>query len=536
MQEHPSEIPRSQIGLDAHGITNLRAAYWNMSTPELYEEALKRREAIMAHLGPLVVRTGQFTGRSPRDKFVVEEEVSKEHIWWGSVNRPFSDERFDEIHRRMLSYLQLKDVFVQDCWSGADPDYRMPVRIITQYAWHSLFVRNMFIQATPDELAVHKPEFVVIDCPGFQAFPEHDKTNSPVFILVNFAKRLVLIGGTEYAGEIKKSVFTAMNYYLPFKDVMPMHCSANIGPNGDTAVFFGLSGTGKTTLSADASRTLIGDDEHGWSENGVFNFEGGCYAKTIRLSAEAEPEIYATTRRFGTILENVGINAATRRVDLDDGSLTENTRAAYPISHIPNATRSGRGSHPKNIVFLTADAFGVLPPISKLTPQQAMYHFISGYTAKVAGTERGVTEPEATFSACFGAPFMPLHPSKYAELLGKKIAKHGVQVWLVNTGWTAGPYGVGYRMPIKYTRAMVNAALNGELEGIETVEDPIFNLHIPTSCPNVPSEVMIPRNTWTDEDAYVAQAKKLAGMFVTNFKKYADGTSDAVLAAGPNAT
>ena len=534
-QEHPSESSHSAVGLETHGLSNLRAVYWNLSTPELYEEIVKRREGIIAHLGPMVVRTGEFTGRSPKDKFVVKEPSTEANIWWGDVNVPYSEERFDELHRRMLSYLQLKDVFVQDCWSGTDPEYRMPVRIITQYAWHSLFVRNMFVLATPDELVNHEPEFVVIDCPGFHAFPEHDKTRSDVFILVNFAKRMVLIGGSEYGGEMKKSVFSAMNYYLPLKDVMAMHCSANVGPDGNSALFFGLSGTGKTTLSADASRTLIGDDEHGWSESGIFNFEGGCYAKTINLSPEAEPEIYGTTRRFGTILENVGIDATTRRVDLDDVSLTQNTRAAYPISHIPNASKTGRAGHPKNIMFLTADAFGVLPPISKLTPEQAMYHFISGYTAKVAGTERGVTEPEATFSACFGAPFMPLHPSVYAELLGKKIAEHDVNVWLVNTGWTGGPYGTGYRMPIKNTRAMVNAALDGELDDVETVEDEIFGLHIPVSCPGVDSEVLIPKNTWSDPAAYDAQAHKLAAMFNKNFQKFAEGTSDAIIAAGPKA-
>jgi phosphoenolpyruvate carboxykinase (ATP) len=497
-QEHPSESTHSSVGLETHGLSNLRAVYWNLSTPELYEEIIKRREGIIAHLGPMVVRTGEFTGRSPKDKFVVKEPTTEDKIWWGDVNVPYDEDLFDELHRRMLSYLQLKDVFIQDCWSGTDPEYRMPVRIITQYAWHSLFVRNMFVLATPEEQILHQPEFLVIDCPGFHAFPEHDKTRSDVFILVNFKKRMVLIGGSEYGGEIKKSVFSAMNYYLPLKDVMSMHCSANVSPDGVSALFFGLSGTGKTTLSADASRTLIGDDEHGWSDTGIFNFEGGCYAKTINLSEEAEPEIYSTTRRFGTILENVGIDATTRHVDLDDVSLTQNTRAAYPISHIPNASKTGRAGHPKNIMFLTADAFGVLPPISKLTPEQAMYHFISGYTAKVAGTERGVTEPEATFSACFGAPFMPLHPSVYAELLGKKIAKHDVNVWLVNTGWTAGPYGVGHRMPIQDTRALVNAALDGELDDVETVEDEIFGLHIPVSCPGVDSNVMIPKNTWAD--------------------------------------
>ncbi len=534
MQEYSSR-PHSPVGLDTHGLKNYKTAYWNLSTPALYEEAVKRDEGIMSHLGPLVVRTGQFTGRSPNDKFVVKEPTSDEFIWWGKVNRPFDPERFEELHWRMTSYLQGKDLFIQDCWAGADPKYRMPVRIITQYAWHNLFVRNMFIQATDEELAVHEPEFVVIDCPGFHAYPEHDGTNSDVFILVNFAKKLVLIGGTEYAGEMKKSIFTAMNYLLPFNEVMPMHCSANIGPRGDTAIFFGLSGTGKTTLSADPKRTLIGDDEHGWSDTGVFNFEGGCYAKTIRLSAEAEPEIYATTRKFGTILENVGIDMNTRRIDLDDNSLTENTRAAYPISHIPNATRDGKGGHPENIIFLTADAFGVLPPVSKLTTDQAMYHFISGYTAKVAGTERGVTEPQATFSACFGAPFMAQLPSVYANLLGKKIEEHNVNCWLVNTGWTGGPYGVGERMKIAYTRAMVNAALDGELNDVAFVEDPVFGVQIPTSVPGVPDEVLQPRNTWDDQAAYDAQAAKLAKMFQENFKQFEANVTDEIKAAGPKA-
>jgi len=530
-----NSIPKSTIGLDTVGLKNLKSEYWNLPTPALYEEALKRNEGIVSHLGPLVVRTGQFTGRSPNDKFVVEEKTNKDKIWWGKVNKPYDEDKFEELERRMSSYLQGKDVFVQDCWCGADPEYRMPVRIITQYAWHNLFIRNMFIQAKPDELEDFDPEFVVIDCPGFHANQEIDETNSDIFILVNFEKKKVLIGGTEYAGEMKKSVFSAMNFFLPLKNVMPMHCSANTGPKGDTAVFFGLSGTGKTTLSADASRTLIGDDEHGWSDNGVFNFEGGCYAKVIKLSPEAEPEIYATTRKFGTILENVGIDMANRRVDLDDGSLTENTRAAYPISHIPNASRDGKGGHPENIIFLTADAFGVLPPVSKLTPEQAMYHFLSGYTAKVAGTERGITEPQATFSTCFGAPFMTQHPNVYAELLGEKIAKHEVKCWLVNTGWTGGPYGVGHRMKIAYTRAMVNAALDGDLNNVEYETDPIFGLEIPQSCSNVPDEVLNPKNTWTDKAAYDVQAKKLAGMFVENFKQFEDQVSDEIKSAAPTA-
>lgn len=532
MQEF-SRYSHSSVGLDTHGLTNLKNAYWNLSTPALYEEAIKRDEGVIGHLGPLVVRTGQFTGRSANDKFIVDEASSRDTIRWGDVNRPIALERFEELHRRVVSYLQGKDVFVQDCWCGADADYRMPVRVVTQYAWQSLFARNIFIQSTPEELANHKPQFVVIVCPGFHAFPEIDQTNSDVFILVNFAKRIVLIGGTEYAGEIKKSVFTAMNFFLPFEDVLPMHCSANVGADGDSALFFGLSGTGKTTLSADASRALIGDDEHGWSGNGIFNFEGGCYAKVIRLSAEAEPEIYETTRRFGTILENVGIDVNSRRLDLDDETLTENTRAAYPISHIPHASRDGRGGHPRNIILLTADAFGVLPPIARLTPEQTMYHFISGYTAKVAGTERGITEPQATFSACFGAPFMAHHPSVYAELLGKKIAEHNAICWLVNTGWTGGPYGVGSRVKIAYTRAMINAALNGELAKTDFVDDPVFGLQVPTQCAKVPSELLIPRGTWSDSNAYDAQAKKLAGMFIENFKQFEDQVSDEISKAAP---
>jgi phosphoenolpyruvate carboxykinase (ATP) len=487
---------------------------------------------VVSHLGPLVVRTGQHTGRSPNDKFIVEEAENKEHIWWGN-NRAITPERFETLHRRIISYLNAKDVFVQDCWAGADPDYRLAVRVITEDAWHNLFARNMFRQASTAELQQFEPAYTVINVPKFHANPEMDGTHSDVFVLLDLARKLVLIGGTSYAGEIKKSIFSVMNYLLPFKDVLPMHCSANIGAAGDTALFFGLSGTGKTTLSADASRTLIGDDEHGWSANGIFNFEGGCYAKVIRLSEEAEPEIYQTTRRFGTLLENVMIEPKSRRLDLDDNSLTENTRAAYPIAHIANATRDGLGGHPDNIIFLTADAFGVLPPVSRLSPEQAMYHFISGYTAKVAGTERGVTEPQATFSACFGAPFMTQHPSVYAELLGQKIATHRATCWLINTGWSGGAYGVGSRIKIAYTRAMVNAALGGQFAGVAFGTDPIFGLSVPTSCPDVPAEVLSPRNTWADGAAYDEQAQKLAQMFVENFKKFEAQVSPEILAAGP---
>ena len=523
----------SSYGLEKHGIKNTGFVYWNLSTPLLYEEVIRRREGRMAHLGPLVVRTGEYTGRSPNDKFVVKEPSSADKVWWGQVNKAMAPERFASLQNRLLAYLQGKDLFIQDCFAGADPAYRLPIRVITETAWHNLFARNMFIQAKAEELASHVPQFTVINAPNFHAVPEVDGTRSEVFIVIHFGQKLVLIGGTQYAGEIKKSIFTVMNYLLPQKQVLSMHCSANTGPSGDVAIFFGLSGTGKTTLSADPGRTLIGDDEHGWSDKGIFNFEGGCYAKVIKLSPTAEPEIYETTRRYGTILENVGFDSRTGRLDLNDDSLTENTRAAYPISHIPNATREGLGGHPKNIIMLTCDAFGVLPPVAKLTPAQAMYHFLSGYTAKVAGTEKGVTEPSATFSTCFGAPFMALPPTVYANLLGEKIAAHNVDVWLVNTGWSGGPYGVGQRLAIGHTRALVHAALDGSLSKAPMTTEPLFGLAVPTECPGVPAEILTPRNTWSDKAAYDAQAQKLAGMFAENFKTFADQVSAEVRQAGP---
>lgn len=527
-------VTRSKHGLEIHGIRNVNQQYWNLTTGALYDEALRRGEATIAHLGPLVVRTGHHTGRSPNDKFIVKEPTSESNIWWGKVNRPISPEQFEILQARMLAYLQNKDVFVQDLYAGTDERYRLPIRVITESAWHNLFARNLFVRPKLEELENHNPQFTVLNVPRLHAIPETDGTNSEVFIIVNFGKRLVLIGGTSYAGEIKKSIFTVMNYLLPLREVLSMHCSANIGKNNDVAVFFGLSGTGKTTLSADPHRRLIGDDEHGWSDNGVFNFEGGCYAKVIRLSKEAEPEIFATTRRFGTILENVTYDSYTRRLNLDDASLTENTRAAYPIGYIPNHELSGRGGHPTNIVMLTADAFGVMPPISKLTPAQAMYHFLSGYTAKVAGTEKGLgKEPQATFSTCFGAPFMALHPTVYANMLGEKIAKHKVNCWLVNTGWTGGPFGEGHRMKIAYTRAMINAALDGRLAQIPTEEDPIFGLHIPQSCPDVPTEVLKPRNTWKGAAAYDEKAKHLAGLFHKNFEQFVNDVKEEIRAAGP---
>ncbi|NIM48064.1 MAG: phosphoenolpyruvate carboxykinase [Gemmatimonadales bacterium] len=523
----------SEYGLENHGIRNVDTVYWNLSTSLLYEEAIRRREGHLAHLGPLVVRTGHHTGRAPNDKFLVHEPSSEDKVWWGKVNRPMEAANFETLYRRLLAYLQGEDIFVQDCYAGADPIHRLRVRVICETAWHSLFARNLFIQAPPDELAAHVPQFTVIHAPGFHAVPELDGTRSEAFVVLHFGRGLVLIGGTHYAGEIKKSIFTVLNYLLPQQDVLTMHCSANIGGDGDVALFFGLSGTGKTTLSTERSRTLIGDDEHGWSDHGVFNLEGGCYAKVIRLSPEAEPEIYETTRRFGTILENVGFDSATGHVDLDDDSLTENTRAAYPISHIPNATRGGTGGHPKNILMLTADAFGVLPPVARLTPEQATYHFLSGYTAKVAGTEVGIVEPKATFSACFGAPFMALSPTVYAKLLGEKIDRHGVTVWLVNTGWTGGPYGVGQRMSIGHTRAMVHAALDGALHDVPMKPDPNFGVAVPSTCPGVPTEVLNPRNTWQDKGAYDQQARKLAAMFSENFQTFADEVPAEVRAASP---
>jgi phosphoenolpyruvate carboxykinase (ATP) len=531
MREHGTR--RSNYGLDNLGISNVNDVYWNLSTPALYEEVVRRREGLVAHLGPLVVRTGHHTGRSPNDKFIVREPSSEGNIWWGNVNRPFTPERFDHLYARLLAYLQLKDVYVQDCFAGADPEYRVPIRVITESAWHSLFARNMFIQARQEQYQDFIPEFTIINTPRFHAVPSIDGTNSEVYIIVHYGKKLVIIGGSSYAGEIKKSVFTILNYLLPLEDVLSMHCSANVGQDDKVALFFGLSGTGKTTLSADPSRRLIGDDEHGWSDRGIFNFEGGCYAKVIHLSSEAEPEIYQTTRRFGTILENVAIDTSTRRIDLDDDTLTENTRAAYPLSQLPNTVRSGMADHPTNIIFLTADAFGVLPPIARLTPEQAMYHFLSGYTAKVAGTEKGIVEPQATFSTCFGAPFMALHPTVYAKLLGDKIEKHQVQCWLVNTGWTGGPYGVGQRMKIAYTRAMINAALNGDLNDVSFEPDPIFKVYVPTACCDIPREVLRPRSTWEDKAAYDQQARKLAHMFIKNFQQFEDSVSEDIRAAGP---
>ena len=522
---------RSSLGIDRQGIQKPRTVYWNMHAPQLYEESLRRSEGILADGGSLVVLTGEHTGRSANDKYFVREPDSEDNIWWGDVNVPIEQEHYAALKARLLDYFDDRDVFVQDCWAGSSNEFRLGIRVIAETAWHSLFARNMFIQPTDGELGAFDPEFTVIHAPDFTADPSRDGTQSGTFIVVSFADRTVIIGGTSYAGEVKKAIFTVLNYLLPARDVLPMHCSVNVSGNGDAAIFFGLSGTGKTTLSADPNRQLVGDDEHGWSDTGLFNFEGGCYAKVINLSREAEPEIFATTARFGTILENVVYDETARRLDLDDARHTENTRASYPIEFIPNVVESGIAGHPTNIVMLTADAFGVLPPISRLTPEQAMYHFISGYTAKVAGTEKGLgKEPQATFSTCFGAPFMPRHPSAYARLLGDRIMKFGSKCWLVNTGWSGGAYGVGERMPIKHTRALLNAALDGTLDTVDFVPDSFFGLDIPQSCPGVPSDILNPRGTWADQTAYDNAAVDLLGRFSRNFEKFEEYVDDGVKA------
>jgi phosphoenolpyruvate carboxykinase (ATP) len=521
-------------GLEALGIVRPGRVHWNLSPAALYEAAVRGGEGLIAAEGPLVCRTGSHTGRSPNDKFVVKEPSSEQHVHWGPVNRPIDEAKFDTLHRDLMTFVQGKELYVLDAWAGADPAYHLPIRVVNEYAWHNLFARNMFIPETdPRKLAEHAPEFTVIDVPSFKADPSRHGVRSEVFVLVHFGRKLVLIGGTSYAGEIKKSIFTVLNYTLPLRGVLSMHCSANIGRAGDTALFFGLSGTGKTTLSSDPHRQLIGDDEHGWSDRGVFNFEGGCYAKVIKLSPEAEPQIYETTRRFGTILENVVIDPTTRELDLDSAEYTENTRGSYPITFIANSVPAGQGGHPANVVMLTADAYGVLPPIARLTADGAMYHFLSGYTARVAGTEKGVTEPKATFSTCFGAPFLPLNPNVYAKMLGDRIAKHQARVWLVNTGWTGGPYGVGSRMKIAHTRAMITAALGGQLDKVPYQKHDIFNVDVPTVVEGVPSHVLDPRSTWSDRAAYDAQARKLAQMFVENFGAFEADVPPSVKAAGP---
>jgi len=526
---------KSDYGLANHGLSNLSNVYWNLPTESLYEEITFRGEARISHLGPVIANTGKHTGRSASDKFIVKEGTTQDKVWWGEYNRPFSQDKFNELFSRLSGFLQGRDVFVQDCYAGADPTYQLPIRIISEKAWHSMFARNMFLlPKTTEDYRRHVPDFTILAVPSFKGLPQTDGTASETFIVLNFEQKLGIIGNTAYAGEIKKSVFTIMNFLLPLEGVMTMHCSANMGKDGDTALFFGLSGTGKTTLSADPNRGLIGDDEHGWSDDGTFNFEGGCYAKVIALSPTAEPQIYACTQRFGTILENVAFDPVTRLIDLDDATLTENTRASYPLEYIENAVPEKVGGHPKNIILLTCDGSGVLPPIAKLTPEQALYQFISGYTTKVAGTEMGLgKEPELTFSTCFGAPFMVHHPYFYADLLRRKIEKYKVNCWLVNTGWVGGPYGIGKRISIKHTRALLNAALSGKLLKVKYATDPVFGFQVPTTCEDVPASVLDPSSSWSDKNVYMQKYRQLASRFIENFKKFEAGCAPEVIKAGP---
>ncbi len=526
---------KAEFGLENHGLTNLNHVYWNLPTEALVEEITFRGEGKIARMGPIVVNTGKHTSRAAQDKFIAREATSENHVWWGEYNRPIGGDKFAEIFSRMQGFLQGKDVFVQDCYAGAQPEYRLPIRIITELAWHSHFARNMFLLPESREAyRTHVPEFTVIAVPSFKAYEPIDATRTGTFIVLSFEQKLALIGGTSYAGEIKKTVFTVLNYLLPLQGVMPMHCSANVGEEGDSALFFGLSGTGKTTLSADPARGLIGDDEHGWSDEGVFNFENGCYAKVIQLSATAEPQIYAATHRFGTVLENVVYDPATRKIDLDDERLTENTRASYPLDYIENAVASKMGGHPKNVVMLTCDAQGVMPPIARLTPEQAMYHFISGYTSKIAGTEAGLgAEPEITFSTCFGAPFMVHNPMVYADLLRRKIERYGATCWLINTGWVGGPYGIGKRISIKYTRALLNAALSGQLEDAPYYTDPLFGFEVPAQVAGLPEDVLYPARAWPNEEEYWDKYRQLAARYVGNFRKFAPDCPPELVEAGP---
>ncbi|MBI5302913.1 MAG: phosphoenolpyruvate carboxykinase (ATP) [Chloroflexi bacterium] len=526
---------KSDYGLENIGLTNLKQTYWNLPVEALYEEIIYRNEGKITQHGPILTNTGKHTARSANDKFIVKEFSTQEHVWWGQYNRPFAADKFDDVFNRLLGYFQGRDAFVQDCSVCADPEVQMPIRIVTERAWHSLFARNMFMTPkTHDDYRHHVPQFTILCAPSFKGLPQIDGTQSDTFIILNFERQIGIIGNSLYAGEIKKSIFTVLNYLLPLRGIMPMHCSANIGAGGDVAIFFGLSGTGKTTLSADPTRGLIGDDEHGWSNTGVFNFEAGCYAKVIRLSPTAEPQIYACTRRFGTILENVVFDPGSRLIDLDDESITENTRMSYPLDFIENAVAEKRGGHPKNIVLLTCDASGVMPPIAKLTTDQAMYQFISGYTSKIAGTEVGLgREPEMTFSTCFGAPFMVHHPSVYAQLLKDKIDRYGAHCWLVNTGWIGGSYGVGKRISIQYTRALLNAALCGKLLNVEYYTDPVFGFQVPKSCEGVPSSILNPADSWSNKEEYMRRYRELASRFVNNFKKFAAETPNHVRNAGP---
>jgi phosphoenolpyruvate carboxykinase (ATP) len=519
-------------GAQAFGFRGLKRVYWNMRAPALAEEAVRRSEAVLAEGGALVAETGQHTGRSPKDKFIVRDALTADTVWWDN-NGAITPEQFETLYQDCLAHAKGRELFSQDLYGGTDPDYRIGVRVFTEYAWHSLFIRNLLVRPDWSELADFVPDLTILDLPSFKADPARHGCRSETVIACDLTRRIVLIGGTSYAGEMKKSVFTVLNFMLPPKAVMPMHCSANAGADGDVAVFFGLSGTGKTTLSADPGRTLIGDDEHGWGPKGVFNFEGGCYAKAIRLSREAEPEIFATTERFGTVMENVVLDPETRQPDFDDGSRTENTRIAYPLPFIPNASATGRAGQPTNIVMLTCDAFGVLPPIARLTPAQAMYHFLSGYTAKVAGTEKGVTDPQATFSTCFGAPFMPRHPSVYGNLLRDLIARHGVDCWLVNTGWTGGKFGTGRRMPIRVTRRLLSAALDGSLSRADYRTDPYFGFAVPTSVPGVEPHILHPSKTWASKAEFAETARRLVGMFRKNFEAFERHVDSEVLAAAP---
>lgn len=533
--ESQADALKSDYGLDNHGIVNTRKVYWNLTREALYEEVVFRGEGRISHLGPLVVNTGKHTARAAQDKFIVREADSEDKIWWGEYNRPLAPDKFEELYARMQGFCQGRDLFVQDCYAGADPNHRIAARIITEYAWHSLFARNMFVlPKTAEQYKYFVPDFTVLVLPGFQAMPQIDGTRSETFIALSFSHQLALIGVTEYAGEIKKSIFTVMNYLMPLDGVMSMHCSANVGKNGDTALFFGLSGTGKTTLSADPNRGLIGDDEHAWSDEGISNYEGGCYAKVIGLSETAEPQIYACTRKFGTILENVVYDPVTRYIDLNDDRLTENTRASYPLEFIENAVPEKMAGHPKNIIFLTCDAQGVMPPIARLSPEQAMYHFISGYTSKVGGTEIGLSsEPQITFSACFGGPFMVHHPMFYADLLARKMQRYGATCWLVNTGWVGGPYGVGKRISIRHTRALLNAALNGLLDNVEYYTDPVFGFAVPKTCPDVPESVLRPWESWQTRAEYDNRYAQLAARFIENFRKFQNECPPEVVAAGP---
>ena len=515
------------------GLSKVKMAYWNIEPDKLVEETIARKEGVLTDVGALAVDTGEFTGRSPKDKFVVDDKNTKDSVWWGDVNNRYEENKFDGLHHRMLAYFENKEVWIRDSYACADPQYRINIRVVTEYPWSNLFANNLFLRPTKDELNTFKAEWTIICAPGFKADPKIDGTRQHNFAILNFTKKTILIGGTGYTGEIKKGIFAVLNYILPHeKGVLPMHCSANIGKNGDTAIFFGLSGTGKTTLSADPNRKLIGDDEHGWSDHGVFNFEGGCYAKCVDLSAEKEPQIFNAIK-FGSLLENIKFYEGTTTVDYTNISRTENTRVSYPAHYIENAVTPAVGDIPKNIFFLTCDAYGILPPISKLTPAQAMYHFISGYTAKVAGTEMGITEPTLTFSACFGKVFLPLHPTKYAELLGEKLKKHKVNVWLLNTGWVGGKFGVGSRIKLPFTRALITAALSGELEKAEYGTTPFFKLNFPKSCTGVPADILEPRNSWKDKDAFSQTAQSLAASFVKNFEQYASAANAEILAAAP---